>query len=298
MNAEYADVVERAFEVNSGDKLKIHCDHGEVRVEGIQGKRCLIKVFRKVSNLSEDDARNRLEKLEIDFNQKKDTIEFRLGDDASWWQRVFGENTPVEVIVEVSLPRNFDLEAHTNGGDIEVKFLDGDLELASSGGDLKLKECGGEAELKTAGGDIVVETFLGPLDMKSSGGDIIADRTQGELDAKTSGGDIRIGNHSGNIDAQSTGGDIHAALRQNGFDDIDLNSTGGDIRLILPDHSAFKFRAKAFGGDITTQFKNLKTIDRGFTEWEAEVNGGGEAKVELRSLGGDIIIDILQSKAL
>lgn len=81
----------------------------------------------------------------------------------------------------VRLPKRFDLQIKSSGGDLEIEHLEGTFKGGTGGGDLRLVQARGRAELETGGGSIEVR-------------DSSLDGSVG-----TGGGSVKFANVSGGI---------------------------------------------------------------------------------------------------
>jgi DUF4097 and DUF4098 domain-containing protein YvlB len=188
------------------------------------------------------------------------------------------------VTVEVSVPKTFQIDASTGGGNIQVDDIAGHLELSTAGGDITTGNIDGSARLETNGGHITVKNVSGDLisntggghittgaitgsaSLRTSGGHIRAssiggaahlftaggnvtlEHSGGELFAETSGGQIEVGEAAGLVQAKTGGGGIRV-VRVSG--PSDLHTVGGNIYLTQVDSAV---KASAAAGGITAWF--------------------------------------------
>ncbi len=91
---------------------------------------------------------------------------------------------------EVRVPRRFDVEIHSGGGDIDIDGLEGSISGKSGGGELTLTHLRGHLELTTGGGEVRVE--------------------DSHLDGMvyTGGGGVKLIDVSGSIAGYSGGGGV------------------------------------------------------------------------------------------
>lgn len=188
------------------------------------------------------------------------------------------------VTLEVDVPHNFQLDASTGGGNIQLDDIAGRVELSTDGGDISAGNIDGSAQLETKGGHISVKNVSGDLisdtggghittgaiggsaSLRTSGGHIRAssiagvahlftgggnvtlEHSGGELSAETSGGQIDVGEVSGLVRAKTGGGGIRV-VRMSG--PSDLHTVGGNIYLTQVDSAV---TASAAAGGITAWF--------------------------------------------
>lgn len=188
------------------------------------------------------------------------------------------------VTLEIDVPPNFQIDASTGGGNIQLDDVTGHVELSTAGGDISTGNVTGSARLETKGGHITVKNVTGDLisdtggghitsgiiggnaSLRTSGGHIRAssiggaahlytgggnvtlEHSGGELSAETSGGQIEVGEASGLVRAKTGGGGIRV-VRMSG--PSDLHTVGGNIYLTQVDSAV---KASTAAGGITAWF--------------------------------------------
>jgi hypothetical protein len=178
---------------------------------------------------------------------------------------------PLMLRVEVTVPKFFNIDAKTSGGEIKINSLTGNVKLETSSGDININELTGESNLKNTGGSIKVNVFKGNLTAFTTGGDIKLEGSDGEVKAETSGGDIKLKYTSTNNLGMT------------------LKTTGGDIKIILPETFKAMLDATATAGEIKTDFSVLVNKDFAGQTLNGIINGGGNI-VKATSTGGKISI--------
>jgi DUF4097 and DUF4098 domain-containing protein YvlB len=209
------------------------------------------------------------------------------------------------VTIEVSVPQNFNVEASTGGGGIEMDDITGRVELSTAGGNITAGNIGGPARLETSGGHITVKNVSGDLVSNTGGGHITTGTIAGNASLRTSGGHIRVtsiggaahlftggGNvtleHSGGgLFAETSGGQIEVG-EASGL--VQAKTGGGGIRVVRVSGPS---ELHTVGGSIyLTQVDgavNASTAAGGITAWfvMAPKTGGN---CELHSSDGDIVV--------
>ncbi len=278
--AASADTVERTFQVSAGGRLEIDTDLGRIDVrEGSPGT-VRIVVEREVRGGDDDD-------FELDFEQSGNTVRVTGEKPDSWgwggWNRY-------RVAYKVEVPRDFDVQLETSGGDVSVASLDGDVDCRTSGGDVELADVGGRVDCRTSGGDIEVGTVTGAVMAKTSGGDIHIGRSGGSVIAKTSGGDVTIDEVFGQVEATTSGGNVRARLADQPRADCKLTTSGGRIELAVDPSISADIDASTSGGRVHVDFPVSVSGSLSKTRLNAELNGGGP-QIYLRTSGGSIHIE-------
>ena len=197
--------------------------------------------------------------------------------------------------IEIHIPRRYNLEVSTGGGNIEVQDIDGHIRLTSAGGNIYVGRVGGAwragreaARIDTQGGHITVGDVAGTLRATTSGGHITAGNIGGDAVLRTGGGQIYAGKIAGTAALDSGGGNIHI---EGAGSTVTADTAGGGIVLRQADAP---LRVSANNGGITA--------------WLRDISGpktGGDAAAQkprqssqLSSTGGDIVLYIPRKLAV
>ncbi|HXW55943.1 MAG TPA: hypothetical protein VEJ67_09360 [Candidatus Cybelea sp.] len=135
-----------------------------------------------------------------------------------------------------------------SGGHISLKNVAGDLTAITGGGHITTGSVGGNATLRTTGGHIRVGSVQGIARLDTGGGNITLQQSGSDLIAETAGGQIEVGEAAGLVRARTGGGGIRV-VRLSG--PTNLETAGGSIYLTQVDSSV---RASAVAGGITAWF--------------------------------------------
>lgn len=157
---------------------------------------------------------------------------------------------------------------------------------------------GFEADLETAGGNISVQDLAGSVRAKTSGGNLTLVNLAGPVTAVTEGGNARVEQALGGVAVRTSGGGITARLAQLPREDVELSATGGNITFSLAPRLAIDLDASANGGRVSAApglKKSLRSAPEG-TSLLGKLNGGGPT-VTLRTSGGNITIEEEPSEA-
>ena len=272
------DTIERTFSVADGGLLVIDADHGNVRLNsGASGE---VRVIVRRTPRADADA----EDYEVEFDQEGDRI------------RVVGTNTVrhsgragVNVDFEVTVPRRFNIDAETAGGNIAIDNLDGRVKLSTSGGNLSLGSISGEVDAHTSGGNISLDGAGGSVVVNTSGGNISLGRVSGTVRATTSGGNISVDEVGGEITARTSGGQISARLTGQPKADCLLRTSGGGITVHLADDIAVDLEAETSAGRVSTDIDVAVSGPIKKNRLHGAINGGGPL-LKLETSAGDVRI--------
>jgi DUF4097 and DUF4098 domain-containing protein YvlB len=205
-------------------------------------------------------------------------------------------NQRFDLIVRVKVPRRYDVEIKTMGGDVKLEGLEGEFGGETMGGDVTLASLDGQASVSTMGGDISVRASTLDGKVSTMGGDIDLDDVQGNLDAKTMGGDITESNvrRTGGRDAEavqvsSHGGDVEVDTAPVG---ANVKTMGGDIEVRSVDQF---LTAVTMGGDVTVE---RATGDADITTMGGDIEVGSfDGGMKAKTMGGDIDVNVISSSA-
>ena len=257
----YADTLEKNFPVGPGGSLELITQGSDVIVEGTDRGDVLVKIESK-GDIEEN--------FEITFDQQGNILKIKTtpkkkSSDLFKSDRRHGLN------FEISVPRSFNTDISTSGGDIEVSSINGRVSNKTSGGDVLCENISGAVSARTSGGDVELSAVIGPVEVKTSGGDINAVNIKGGCSFKTSGGDIDAVTITGDCSFKTSGGDINLESQKG---PVQASTSGGDIEFIGVNGTV---RVKTSSGDITVNRL--------------------EGRVSVQSSGGDISVEMIQSPA-
>jgi DUF4097 and DUF4098 domain-containing protein YvlB len=228
--------------VREGARLVLRADFGSVAVNTGQNDRVECQIRLRISNPSEEETKRFFRRVELTAHQ----IE---GGGLSISERYPAEHDRrgwSAVNFECTVPRRFNLDMETKGGNVIVGNLDGELRATTAGGDIRTGDISGIVRVETAGGDIDlgnigqrliaqtaggairVNDIKGDTTLETSGGEITAGFIEGAVHAETSGGDIGLRGASGPVIAQTAGGQIQIGQCQGS---VRAETAGGSIHL-------------------------------------------------------------------
>ncbi len=294
--------IERTFAVSPGGSLVVDAEASDVRISG-GADQARIAVLRG----NDDDADIR-DDFDVAFHQSGDRVQLTIRvRDRSFWRRIWPERRHLRV--DVDLPREFDVDVKTSGGDLRVVRLSGNIDVHTSGGDIRFRDVDGPIRGRTSGGDIRLDGTSGTADIETSGGDIELGSIGGEVTARTSGGDISVRRANAAVQVKTSGGNIVIREAAEGVQattsggsvrahlstlsrDSSLTTSGGSITLRVPEDAAFSVDARTGGGNVAIDeaFALTSQGTSSRSRFTGTVNGGGP-DVRLRTSGGTIRIE-------
>jgi len=268
---------ERTFTVQPDGKLDIQTDVGNISIAGSETNEVSIRVIARGSD-------NELKKLDILFDQSGDVVSVKGKLRRSNFH--FFDNHWLDIQYEIQVPKSYNLNLNTSGGNIQVTDVKGKIDGETSGGNLELSQLAGKVRMSTSGGNVNIEKSTGEFNLETSGGNMYGESITGPLQMETSGGNIEIKNSDGKVQASTSGGNIHAYMKDN--KGIDLSTSGGNIVVRIPKSITADVQAEASGGDVSCDLEYTGKIKDG--SMKGKINGGGNM-IRLETSGGDIVID-------
>lgn len=290
-SARITRLVEKTFIVQPGGTFKATTQGGDVTIWTADISEVRITAKQVFRTSSEEEADEILTKLTLTMEQAGNDVtaeaKYEKRPSGSW----FSNWPPVNVSFEVTVPKNFNLNLNTSGGDISAGSVVGNVRARTSGGDLRFDRVDGEIDAHTSGGDIVLKEGTARAKLGTSGGDIEVDRAGGPTEVSTSGGDIIIKSVTQLLSATTSGGDVHATLTEPMKQDTVLSTSGGDVRVRVVKGAGFELDASTSGGDVRAEGVTITIAKGGVgkSRLAGTVNGGGP-RLKLRSSGGDISV--------
>lgn len=310
VRADVEDKITKSFAVQSGGQLAVEVDRGSIEVKTSADRQSVdIEVTRK-SRGSEAKATQVLNDHIVTTAQDGNKVQVRAeykGPKASGW---FGRSPDLQVHYVITIPRQFDLNLKTAGGNIKVADLAGKAQVHTSGGSLTLEKIEGPISGHTSGGNIKIAGSRGTVDVHTSGGTLNLSEIEGDVTAKTSGGSIRAENLTGksilktsggsigvkgikgSVEASTSGGSVSTELIEQPAEACSFRSSGGSITVALPGNVAVDVDLHTSGGRVSTDFPVTTVIqgEQPKNEIRGKVNGGGPL-ITARTSGGSVRLE-------
>jgi DUF4097 and DUF4098 domain-containing protein YvlB len=287
-DTQESGVRSKSFTVSKGGMLEVSVGVGDIRITTWDKN----EAYVRASGIDDDE----IDRLKM--TQSGNTIRVTFRPRGGW--------SHGSAEFEINIPKEFDTDLRTSGGDIEISdFIKGKIKGSTSGGDIKLStvegtvsmstsggnvrggDIQGDGELRTSGGDIKVGNVNGDLELNTSGGNIDVRNVGKTLHASTSGGDITIGDVGGEANVSTSGGNIEMGTVAGR---ASMHTSGGDVSL---KGASGTVKASTSGGDMKL-FNVSGSIDASTSggEIEAELYPSGKGRSKLSSSGGTVKLSI------
>jgi hypothetical protein len=190
---------EKSFLVQAGGILQVKSPVGNISVTTWDKNETSVKVY---GNENAEDKLN----FELTQNGVDVSVKAKFKE-----EKQDGGNFQVKY--EIIVPKEYNIEADTKGGNIVVNGTKGYKELNTMGGNIKVENGEGSIKANTMGGNIKMITRDGKIEANTMGGNISLDYT---------------GINNG-IDLNTMGGNIHATLPSDINGDADFSTAAGKI---------------------------------------------------------------------
>lgn len=92
---------------------------------------------------------------------------------------------------EIKVPKSFDVEIESAGGDVRISNVSGDLRGTTMGGLLDLRNVGGELDLTTMGGNVILASSEINGKVKTMGGQVLIQDVTGDIQGSSMGGEVK-----------------------------------------------------------------------------------------------------------
>lgn len=263
----------KSLTVAPGGKLSMNVDRGDVRILGADQNTVEIQVDREVMRASDSDAAKILKEEHLVLTQNGNEISLAAQEPFSlrrisfwgWWSQ-----PNLNVHYEITVPRKFDVQSATSGGDVKVAGIQGGANVKTMGGKLDCKDIGGDVDGQTMGGDVGATACRGSLRLKTMGGGISIDDFAGP-----------------SIQASTEGGSVSANFAVAPKSDCDLHTSGGNVTARIPASSALNVDAHTWGGSVRTDLPVQVEGQVHDSSLHGTLNGGGP-QLKLETMGGNV----------
>jgi hypothetical protein len=147
-----------------------------------------------------------------------------------------------------------DVAVDGSGDDITFEDIKGAARLNGEFDSIKFARIGSTVGFKSARTDMEFAKLNGDLDMDS--GDLQASDVVGPFRLRTRSKDVRLNGVSGDVRLQDENSSIELHVSKLGS--MQVENRKGDVQIYLPEKAAFQLDARAQGGEVQTDFSQLK----------------------------------------
>jgi hypothetical protein len=255
-----ADEITKTYTISGRARVHIETDDASVRVSTGDIKQVEIRVDYTGYKLDHN--------LEVNTSQSGDSVDVLAkthGTFFSWG----GRHSSLRV--EVHMPREADLTAHSGDGSIEVDSISGTLDLTAGDGSITVQDAKGNLRFHTGDGHIEARGLDGQVDASSGDGHI---HVEGRFDS------LRLRAGDGSVTARaSAGSKVNGAWT--------INTGDGSVDLEIPGDLQANIEASTEDGHISLGLPITVEGTFSSSKIQGKLNGGGPP-VTIRTGDGSI----------
>lgn len=207
-----ADEWKKTFSTQGRPEIRVNTNDASIEVRATDRKDTEIRVVTKNTDIGQS-------KVRVTDTQSGDTITVEVHRPSHMGVHInWGD---MSVRVEVDVPREANLDLHSNDGHIRVDDVKGDLRLDTSDGHIEANRVDGKLHARTSDGHMTVGGRFDDLDLRTSDGHIEATINTGSV-------------MSNPWNIQTGDGRVDLRLPETMNLDVDLHTGDGRVTLDIP----------------------------------------------------------------
>lgn len=179
-----------------------------------------------------------------------------------------------------------DVSVQGAGDDVALQEIKGTTHISGEFDSIKLVKIANPVFFKSARTDLEFARLDGDLEMDN--GDLRASDLAGPFRLLTRSKDVRLNGVAGDVRVQNENGSVELHVSKLGT--IEVNNRNSEIEVYLPDKAGFQIDARARGGEIESDFKDLKIDSHDDNASASGVIGSGGPRLTLNNEHGTIAI--------
>jgi hypothetical protein len=168
---------------------------------------------------------------------------------------------------------NGNVKVSQEKGSVKIEQITGDVQVGGRVNELTVADVNGSVQLegefqesvklervartvtfKSSRTDMEFSKLGGSLDLDSD--DLHADEVTGPLHLSTRSKNIRMEQVAGDVRVKNDNGNVELIMRSLG--NVQVDNRNGDVQLAVPDRAGFRLDARTRGGEIQSEFPELK----------------------------------------
>ena len=199
----------------------------------------------------------------------------------------------VGVSLDVRVPERCAAEIKTGNGHVRAEGLKDHAVLRTNNGSIRVEDVQGRVEAVTHNGRVRAENITGDLEVETGNGRIVADEIAGDCHLTSSNGRVQVRRADGSVQVMTSNGSIYVEATPPPDGQVVLETSNGSIRAVLPSTLRGQLSLLAGNGGIDADLDKAITLSR--PRWsthafEAELNGGGDGRIQLRTSNGSVAL--------
>jgi DUF4097 and DUF4098 domain-containing protein YvlB len=256
------------YTISGRANVRVDTNDGSVRVTTGDAKTVQFHVEYQGYEIDKD--------LHIEAKQTGDTVELTARTTGHWgWSwGTHGRRLHIDVL----MPREADLDAHTGDGAVEANSIHGNVSVYTGDGSVRANTLSGNIVLHTNDGSITVDTLKGDIRLHTGDGSIEARELDGKLDADSGDGHVRVAGRFDSLNIRSGDGSVDTRVLPGSKITSSWNIRTGDgsVDLALPGDIQANIDASTGDGHISVGLP--VTVEGTFSnsQLHGKMNGGGQ----------------------
>jgi hypothetical protein len=259
----------KSYTISGRAQVRVETNDGAVRIATGDAKQVEFRVLYDGYELNKT--------IHIDSRQDGDSVQLNARVTGHWgfsWGR--GRRGPR---IEVSMPKNADLQIDTGDGSVETQPLSGRVKIHTGDGSVHVQAVDGNVDIDTGDGSITVEGAKGDIRLHTGDGHIDARNLDGRVDANSGDGHIKIDGRLDALNVKTGDGSIDARVEPGSklTGGWSIHTGDGSVDIVLPADLQANIDASTNDGHISLSIPI--TVEGTFknSELHGKMNGGGQS---------------------
>jgi hypothetical protein len=259
----------KTYTISGRAQVRIDTNDGSVRIATGDSKQVEFRVIYEGYELNKN--------LHVDSRQDGDSVQLNARVIGHWgfsWGH--GRRGPR---IEVSMPKNADLQIDTGDGSVETQPLKGRVKIHTGDGSVRVQAVDGDVDIDTGDGSITVEGAKGDVRLHTGDGQIEARNLDGRVDANSGDGHIKIDGRLDGLNVKTGDGSIDARIAPGSklTGGWSIHTGDGSVDMVLPADLQANIDASTNDGHISLGIP--VTVEGTFSNSQihGKMNGGGQS---------------------
>jgi DUF4097 and DUF4098 domain-containing protein YvlB len=257
----------KVYKVNGRPDVRVTANDAAIEVNSGDSKEVAARVVTNNWAISPDEVRIERDVQNgnsIELEVRVPRIHWSWGDQHRW------------VHIELTVPKEANLNLHSGDGHIRANGVSGDLQLETSDGSIEVSDLRGTVRLHSGDGHIEASGLDGSLDASTNDGHL---RVRGRFDS------LRLETSDGSVTAEVLPGSKLAG-------NWSIHTGDGSVTVRLSDGISADLEAHTGDGSISSQLPLMVSGILGRKELRGKLGGGGPT-LQIRTGDGSIRLERL-----
>ena len=257
------------YTVSGRANVRIDTNDGGVRVTTGDSKNVEFRVEYEGYEMDKN--------LHVEAHQSGDQVEL-VARVTGHWGFSWGSHSR-RLHIEVRMPKDADLNAHTGDGSVEASSINGNITVETGDGAIRANTLTGTISLHTHDGSINVDTLKGDIKLHTGDGSIEGRELDGKLDADSGDGHVRVAGRFDSLLIHTGDGSVDTRVLPGSkmAGSWNIRTGDGSVDLSLP--GDFQANIDASTGDGHISVGLPVTVEGTFSnsQLHGKMNGGGQS---------------------